>query len=273
MLSVSFAHGFPFADLPHVSAKVVVVTNNDRELAQRKAGEFGRRVYGLRKQIGFEAISLPMEAAFSRALSSARIPVVVADQSDNVGAGAPGDATYALRWLLDHEVHDAATAIVCDPEVVKKAKRAGTGARMPVRLGGKAGLSSGDPLDIDVVVLTVRENYMHARPQQSGDALLSPLGDTAALRCHGQIDVVVSSERCQCYGPDIFADHGIDWRGKRLLIPKSMQHFQAGFAPIAGELIYMAAPGAVPPDPRRIAYTRLDTSWLYPWCDDPLAHS
>ncbi len=272
VLSISFAHGFPFADLPHLTAKVLVVTDDDPALAERTAAEFGSRVYGLRRQIGFDALSLPIDAAFARALASSRLPVVVADQSDNVGAGAPGDATFALRWLLAHDVGNAAMAIFYDPEVVKVARRAGVGARIPVRLGGKMGKSSGDPVDIEVTVLSLYENYLHRRPQNSGDELTSPLGDTAALSC-GTIDVVVGSRRCQCFSPSIFSDHGIDFARKRLLIPKSTQHFYAAFAAIAGEIIYMAAPGAVAPDPRQISYRRVRTDDLYPWNGDPLASS
>lgn len=97
-----------------------------------------------------------------------------------------------------------------------------------------------------------------------------PAGDVVALRC-GDIDVVVSSERCPCLDPSIFTDLGIDPTSKRLLIPKSFQHFYAAFAPIAAQVIYMTAPGAVPPDPRRIEFRHVDTTRLYPWVEDPLA--
>jgi len=269
VLSVSLAHGFPFADLPNVSTKVLVVTDGDAGLAEDRAREFGLALYRLRKQIGFDTMSLPMDVALARARASKNTPVVVADQSDNVGAGAPGDATFVLKWLLSHDVEDVATAIFYDPEVVKIAKRAGVGAKSPVRLGGKTGTTSGDPVDLDVTITSLLEDYMHARPQMSGPALLSPLGDTAALR-YRTIDVIVASKRCQCYCPSIFTDHGIEWRSKRLLIPKSIQHFYSGFASSAGEIIYMASPGAVPPDPRRIPYQKLDFMSLYPWCEDPL---
>jgi microcystin degradation protein MlrC len=272
ILSISFAHSFPFADLPKMGAKLLVVADGDIALARRTAERFGREVYELRRQIGFDSISVPIEEALPRALRSKRTPVVVADQSDNVGAGAPGDATHALRWLLEHRAENVATAIVYDPEVVRIATKAGPGATLPVRLGGKLGASSGDPLDIEVSVLSVRSNYMHARPQQSGPPLLSPLGNVAALRCGG-IDIVVSSKRCQCYCPSIFSDLGIDPRRKQVLIPKSTQHFQFAFAPLAGELIYMVGPGAVAPDPRRIRFRRLDITGLYPWNDDPLRYS
>jgi microcystin degradation protein MlrC len=269
VLSVSFGHGFPFADLPHVGARMLVVTDNDRDLAERVARELGLRVHALRKQIGFDSISLDMETAFARALASRERPVVLADQSDNVGAGAPGDATFALRWLLDHDVRDAATAIVYDPEVVRIARKAGVGATLSLRLGGKMGPASGAPLDIEATVLATLDDYMHARPQQGGEVLFRPAGDVVALRCGG-IDIVVGSQRCQCFSPSIFTDLGIDPRVKRLLIVKSHQHFYHGFASIAADTLYMAGPGAVPTDSRYIRYRRLDARHLYPWADDPL---
>jgi microcystin degradation protein MlrC len=119
-------------------------------------------------------------------------------------------------------------------------------------------------------LLAVHENYRHAMQQESGEPWWFPAGDTVALRTRG-IDVVVSSERCQCFSPEVFSDLGIDPKSKRILIPKSVQHFYAGFAPIAGQIIYMAAPGAVAPDPRLIQYKRVDTARLYPWAEDPLA--
>jgi len=121
-----------------------------------------------------------------------------------------------------------------------------------------------------VTVLATLKHHSHALPQESGEPLRFPLGDVAALRCRG-IDIVVSSVRCQCYTPAIFTDLGIDPGSKRLLIPKSTQHFYQPFSLIAKELIYMAAPGACAPDPRLIPYLRLDTGRLYPWNEDPLA--
>ena len=130
--------------------------------------------------------------------------------------------------------------------------------------------ASGDPLDIDVVVHAIRENYLHSLPQQSGNPWTFPAGDVVALRC-GTVDIVVSSLRCQCLSPTVFSDLGIEPLRKKILIPKSYQHFYGAFESIAGEIIYMAAKGAVPPDPREIPYRRVDVARLYPWSADPLA--
>lgn len=269
ILSVSFGHGFPYADLPHMGAKMLVVADRDAALAAQVAQELGTALYGLRRQIGFESISLGMDVALDRALRSQHTPVVVADQSDNTGGGAPGDATFALRWLLDRGATDCALAILYDPVAVQIARKAGVGARLSLRVGGKMGPSSGQPVDLEVEVRSLRDGYLHAFPQQVGEPMLFPAGDVAVVR-HGTVDLVLSSERCQCFSPSIFTDLGIDPTRKRLLIVKSVQHFHSAFAPIAGEIIYMAAPGAVAPDPRQIPYQRVDTERLYPWQEDPL---
>jgi microcystin degradation protein MlrC len=269
MLSVSLGHGFPFADVRHAGAKVLTIADGDRALAESVARELGMKVYALRREIGFESLALSMDDAFAKAFAVPERPVIVADQSDNTGGGAPGDATFALRWLLDHRATEIALAILYDPEVVRIAKKAGQGAILPVRLGGKMGPASGDPIDIEVEVLSIRDDYMHAFPQRSGEVALYPAGDVVALR-HGSVDIVVGTKRCQCFDPSIFTDLGVDPKTKRLVVVKSAQHFYSGFASIAQHVIYMAGPGAVAPDPKQIPYRQLDTSKKYPWVADPL---
>jgi len=66
VLSISFGHGFQFADVPQVGAKMLVVTDDDQGLAEQVAREFGLRVHALRREIGFDSLALPMEEALSR---------------------------------------------------------------------------------------------------------------------------------------------------------------------------------------------------------------
>lgn len=290
VLSVSFAHGFPFGDVADAGAKMLAVTDNNPALAAALARELGLKIFALRHDIGFNSLSL--DEAMNRALTLSETdtnappqPIVVADQSDNPGCGAPGDATYVLQWLLDHQVSNVGLAILYDPKVVKQAKTAGVGNGLSVHLGGKLTVTSGDPVALTVEVLAIKNNHQHSWPQQSGDPIKTPLGDTAALRViisggetgssigcpkeNEAIDIIVSSERCQCFSPCIFTDFGIDPARKRILIPKSTQHFYGAFAPIAQEVIYMAAPGAVAPNVEANPYQKMETKDKYPWVENP----
>ena len=57
-----------------------------------------------------------------------------------------------------------------------------------------------------------------------------------------------------------FAKLGIDPQQKQALAVKSMQHFYAGFAPIAVEILYVAAPGALTPDFGALPYRKANRS-------------
>jgi microcystin degradation protein MlrC len=271
ILSVSFIHSFPFGDMAEAGGKVLVVADNNQALAEQQAKTLGMHIVSLRHEIGFKSLkleeALPQAVMLASQRSDLSKPVVVADQSDNAGGGAPSDATFALRWLLEHRIESAACAIFYDPQVVKLAMVAGVGAYLQVRLGGKMGISSGDPLDLEVEVVAIKGNYYHQFPQQQGEPSVSvAAGDAVALNCLG-IDIIVSSNRIQCFCPSVFDDLGIPYRKRRLLIVKSVQHFYGAFAPIASDIIYMAGPGAVPPIVQQIPYQKMATKDKYPWLD------
>lgn len=266
ILSLSLAHGFPWGDVPDCGTRMLAITDGNPDRAARVAEQWGRRFYALRHQVHHRPLTL--DEGLDRALASAKRPVVLADQSDNPGGGAPSDATFALRALLDRGVTEAGVAMIWDPVVVHLAKAAGEGARLNVRLGGKMGPMSGDPLDLEVTVTGVIEGMQQEWPQQDGPPLQVDCGDAAAFHCRG-IDIIVNSNRSQVFSPQVFSHFGIDPTAKRLLVIKSTQHFYAGFAPIAGEILYMAPPGAVAPLFTQIPYRRVDRN-KFPWVDDPL---
>ena len=267
VLSLSLFHTFPWADVPSAGVKMLAITDNDPVLAQQVAEEFGRKFFSLRHALLFN--SLPMNEALDKALANPNGPVVIADQADNAGGGAPSDSTFVLRELLRRGVEKTAVALLWDPIAVQVAIAAGEGATLDLRLGGKMGPMSGDPLDLRVTVTKIVTEMVQTWPQGNNPPLVIPLGDSVALHCQG-IDIVVNSRRSQVFGPTAFSNAGIDPTQKRLLIVKSTQHFYAGFEPIASEIIYMSAPGAIAPRFAEIPFARVDRR-KFPWLDDPFA--
>jgi len=267
VLSLSLAHCFPWGNVPDCGARMLAITDNNLEQAQSVATAWGRRFYDIRHTA--TAASLPMHEALDRALASSEFPIVVADQADNAGGGAPSDSTFVLRELLRRGVTNAGLAMIWDPIVVNLAKAAGVGATLTVRLGGKMGPMSGDPLDLTVTVSAINAKLVQNWPQLNADPLPIQCGEAVALHCQG-IDMIVNSKRGQVFSPDVFSNLGIDPAQKKLLVVKSTQHFYAGYAPIAAQILYMAAPGAIAPIMTEIPYTRVDLN-KYPWVDDPLA--
>jgi microcystin degradation protein MlrC len=265
VLSLSLAHCFPWGDVPDCGARMLAITDNDPAKAQAIAEEWGRKFFAIRHTA--TARPLLLDAALKRVLANPKGPVVMADQADNAGGGAPSDSTFVLRALLERGVTDAGVAMFWDPIAVQLAKAAGPGATLTLRLGGKMGPMSGDPLDLTVTVTGIINDMIQHWPQQDGAAHPSRCGDSVALHCNG-IDIIVNSKRCQVLSPEVFTNFGLDVAQKRLLVVKSTQHFYAGFAPIASEIIYAAAPGAIAPIMTEIPFTRVNLH-KYPWVDDP----
>lgn len=264
ILSVSLGHGFPWGDVAELGTKTLVVTDNDLPRAEELARELGEELYAMRDR------ALPfyhtIDSGLDAALALGKSPVVIADVSDNPGGGAPGDSTYVLQRLLERGITNAAVGCIYDPGAVSLAFEAGVGATLELRLGGKMGRMSGNPLDLTVKVTGLKaQAIQHFGPDAT--ALTYPMGDCAAVQVAG-IDIVLYSIRTQTFSPEVFTNVGIDPLQRQLLIVKSTQHFYARFAPLAAEVLYVSAPGATAPDYTAIPYQIADRN-RYPMVHDP----
>ncbi|MCA0458748.1 MAG: M81 family metallopeptidase [Chloroflexi bacterium] len=265
VLSVSLAHCFPWGDVKDLGAKTLVVTDNNTAQAADLAKALGLELYGLRHTVYPRYLGI--DAGLDEALQVEGSPVVAADVSDNSGGGAPGDSTFVLRRLLERGIENVAVGCIWDPIAVSVAMDAGVGAHLDMRIGGKMGPMSGDPLDLHVEVIGIKEDAVQyfGSDEARMDMLL---GNSAAVRVNG-IDIVLISLRTQTFSPEVFTNVGIDPLKRRLLIVKSTQHFYGRFSPIASEVIYITGPGAVLPDFKNIPYQYANRD-QYPMVENPL---
>lgn len=260
ILSVSVIHGFMAGDVPDLGTKVIVVTDDDAEMAAELARKLGEELFSFRGTTRPEFLS--PEQALDRAGAVADGPVVIADVWDNPGGGVPGDSTVLLRAMLARGVKNAALASIWDPIAVRTCISAGEGARLQLRFGGKMSAGSGDPLDAEVIVRKARA----AAVQSFGDSVV-PLGASVWIEVSG-IDVILNTVRSQVFNPDIFSNFGIDPRAKSLLAVKSTNHFQEAFSHIASEILYVAIDGPYPNNPVTNDYKHL-TRAIWPRVEDP----
>ena len=264
ILSVSFGHGFPYADVADVGAKMLVVADGDAAKAQALADDLAAAVWAMRADAAtaFDSIDAALDAALA---SDDPRPMVLADTADNAGAGAPSDNTAILARLVERGIKGAALGMIWDPGAVGICHEAGLGATFDLRVGGKCGVTSGDPVDLRVTVRGLSDD--HSQGGLSGGR--ARLGPAAWVEADG-LHLVLTHKRQQPFAPDAFTGLGLGLDDKRIVVVKSMQHFHAGFSPIASTVRYVAAPGAVPPDYGALPYTKRDPNY-WPRVDDPFA--
>lgn len=261
VLSASFAHGFPWGDTWETGSKMLVVTDADPALAAATAERLGRAVYARRFEL------LPhypsMEAALDQAPADAL--TVFGDTADNPGGGAPGDNPAFLRTLLQRGARDAAFGCLWDPIAALACAEAGIGAVFSLRIGGKTGPASGEPLDTPVQVRAIRE----AHDQAGLGWARSSLGLSVWIACGG-IDVVLCSERSQTFSPEAFSGLGIDLSAKITVVVKSSNHYRNHFGALTPRLVNVATPGAVQMNFADIPYRRRRPEPYFPKVADPL---
>jgi microcystin degradation protein MlrC len=249
VLSVSIGHCFPYADVPEMTGRILVVVDGDKAQADRLATDIGTEFVAMRGRTAPDYLDL--ESAIATALAIDGLPVVVADPADNAGGGAPTDNTTVLRRLIERGVQGAALGPIWDPVAVRLCFDAGLGAVLPLRLGGKTGPASGNPVDAEVTVTgLMRDCYQSFGPTQV------KLGDCACVRIGG-VEVVLISNRTQALGLELFRNVGVEPTERKLLVVKSTNHFYAAFGPIAKKVLYVDSDGPLPRDYTRIPYKRV----------------
>lgn len=250
VLSISIGHCFPYADVPEMTGRILVITDGDKAKADRLATQLGEEFVSMRGK------TLPdyrdVDEAIDEALAFGGTPVVLADPADNAGGGAPSDNTTILRRLIERKVEGAALGPIWDPVAVRICCEAGVGATIPLRFGGKIGPTSGQPVDATVTVTGVaRACWQSFGPTQV------PLGDCAAVKVGG-VEVVLITSRTQALGLELFRNVGIEPTQRKIVVVKSTNHFMAAFGPIAAKVLYVDADGPIPRDYRKVPYRKVN---------------
>jgi microcystin degradation protein MlrC len=250
VINVNVAGGFPYMDTDEAGFSVVVMTNNDMDLAEKYANELADLAWSLRKE--FLKPLTPVTTAVERAMNAKSGPIVLADVADNPGGGGSGDGTVILETLIRMRAKDVGFAVIKDPEVVAKAIDAGVGNTISMPVGGKTDKLHGSPVRITGTVKTISDGiFVNKGPMETGSK--SHLGKTVLLEVNG-IELLVSERKMAPNDPEIFRRHGIEPTEKKILVLKSRGHFRAGYEPFSKEIIEVDAPGLTSPNLKQFPY-------------------
>lgn len=262
ILSLSLNHGFPWADVRHAGAKMLAVADGDMVVAQRAAEEYGRRFYAIRAEATLPFV--PLDEAIAAAKQPGSKPILLADTSDQTGGGAPGDTTHMLKALIDAGIRNAVYGPLWDPLAVGICFAVGIGARLRLRIGGKYEPYSGPCMDVEAEVLFLRRDAY--QDQLSNERV--PMGDVAVVRVEG-IEVLLNTRRVGVFSPTMFTHHGMTLGDKQVIALKNLYKHRDVFAPLVRDQLFVATPGACPPDWKSIPFTRIPRP-MWPLDPDPL---
>lgn len=250
-ISVRFTHGFFPGDIAEMGMAVLVVTNNDKQLAESLADEMAAAIEENIPNLKRQYPSL--DEALDIAMEPGNGPVALGDASDNPGAGGLGDTTHILRRILERGITGAAIASILDPESVKACVKAGVGSIVNLSLGGWSDeLYSGGPLNVTAYVKSISDGKFTYKGKVTRGAVANH-GTTAVVEIAGNTVLITSLSR-QPYDLEIFRSNGIAPEEQRILVTKSAIHYMASFGTVARKMITLSLPGYSVPVPEGYAY-------------------
>jgi microcystin degradation protein MlrC len=149
-LAASTLMAHPWNDDPQLGWSTVAVTDGDAAAADRLADELAEMCWERRHErpppfaSASEVIAEARRAWLRRKLGC----VMIADASDVVTAGAPGDSTHLLRALLAEAGGMTTYCAVRDPQAIAALWGRAVGERVALAIGGTLDPDSSSPLPV-----------------------------------------------------------------------------------------------------------------------------
>jgi microcystin degradation protein MlrC len=254
ILSASLLPGFAYSDVPQMGPSVVVVTDEDQELAQREANRLAKSIWDSRAQL--TSILPDAAQAVALALKAERLPAVLVDTGDNVGGGSAGDGTVILTELLRQGATDSVLCLHA-PNEVDQCVAVGTGAEVNLVVGGKVDQLHGDPISVTGKVLLLHDGFYVEPEPRHGGRRRNFMGRTALVKIQGRNLLVLNSERHPPFSLGQLTCLGIKPERQRVLVVKAAIAYKAAYGPIAGTIIEVDTPGLTAVNPARFYYRNI----------------
>ncbi len=246
--------GFPAADVAECGPSVVGF-GRDRAAVDRAVESLHDAVLEQESRFVLELLTVEQAVALAREEGRPGRPVILADTQDNPGAGGNADTTTLLKALSAANLPATLAGILCDPDAARRAHAAGEGAMVDLALGARSGFPGETPLEGRYRVVRLGDGrFTGTGPFYRGARF--ELGPMALLEI-GRVRIAVATRRQQAADQAMFRHLGAEPAAAAVLALKSSVHFRADFAPIAGRIVLVEAPGPNVADPSRLPFTRL----------------
>jgi len=249
-LAVSLFTGFPHADITNAGLSVVVVSVEERALAERYRDELLETAWRERQAFVYQVEPLAESVERARTLADQGGPVLLLDHYDNTASGGTMDTTEVLAEILQQGLEDVAVFGFFDPDVVAQMEAAGVGNELTLSLGGKLPMPAlaeqSTPLELTGRVKMLSEGRFPATVAMSRGLTMN-MGKTAVLSV-GSVDIVVVSRHIEPFDPGCFRSLGIEPTTRRYLMLKSRIHYRVGFKPLVNHVVECAGRGVCTSD-------------------------
>lgn len=259
ILAASVPGGYQWSDVPAMGPSVIVVTDNDPELAEREAKRLSDMLWAMRDRLKFK---IPDVATAVRdAIASDEFPVVLMDTGDNIGGGSAGDATFMLSELLRQNA-EGWVVVISDPEANKAAFEAGIGGAFDQMVGGKTDKIHGDPVRVKGRVKAMHDGKYVETEVRHGGGRYKDLGHTSVIEVEGSTRdlpnlLLLTNAPTSPNSLHQLISNGVYPERQRILVAKGTMAPRAAYEPVAARIVEVNSGGATDVNPKRFTFKNI----------------
>ncbi len=257
VLEVNICAGFSFADTPDTGVSFAVVHTPECAHPEAVLDRLASTAWERREEgyVRGEAV----ETVLARIAPEPWGPFVLAEESDNIGGGAPGDGTGLLRALIANGAENAAVCLA-DPRAVERLWDLLPGLRATLPLGGRGSRYDAGPVTLEVEM--VRRSDGHFELEDKGSHLASLCGDAfdmgrSVLVAHRGILILLTSKRTPPMDLGQWHSMGVDLTCLRIIGVKAAIAHRRAYDPIARASYLVDTPGACRGDLTKLDYRHI----------------
>jgi microcystin degradation protein MlrC len=238
--------GFSFADMPETGVSFSAVTFGDPEVARAHLKRLCD--YTVEHREAGNVIPPQLEEmlpAVIEHIKRGETPVILVEPADNIGGGAPGDATTLLRAFVGGDIAES-VVIINDPQTVSQLGKLVPGDRTMVAVGGRGSQLAEGPVELEVELFSVSDGQFELEDHHSHLASMNgiqiDMGPCAVVR-HGGVTILLTSHKTPPFDLGQLRSQGIDPERCSVIGVKAAVAHRQGYDPITKATYTVATPG------------------------------
>ena len=295
ILDTSVVEGYPYADAAQMGMSWIAIADGDLDAARDAAIWMAERGWARRAELNQPAPSIPEAldlalahyrgprppgdvdpvAADGSPLATSgpdpdagdraprRGPIVLMDVGDNIGGGSSADSTHILAEAKRRSIGSLLQTLY-DPEAVDAAVRAGVGATVNLRVGGKTDDRHGLPVPITGTVRAIVDGRWEDPGNTHGGWKFFDAGTSVRIDTTDGHTLLLTSKRTGNTSRWQMYSACIEPETYRIIVAKGVHSPRPAYQPIAGEVIMVNSPGVTSADLSTFEYVRRRRP-LYPF--------
>lgn len=248
----------PWLDVAEGGWSTVVVTNNDRPLAEKLADELADLAWSLRADFQKKE-ALAIDDAVRLADAATKGMVLLSDTGDTVFGGSSGDSNLILESMLRLGIQSPVLMPLIEPQTAAALAAAGEGATVTLALGGHSATKFFSPLTVTGKVGRIHRGMVPLRNYYQAEI---DMGCTLLFQV-GPVTLLVSEYRGVAGNlPDVYEFMGLDLSRYKIAVLKTASNFQY-FAALSSQVIRVDTRGPGQSDVLSLPWARIPRP-MYP---------